>query len=163
MAVRFFGGAGLGMSGRDGYKSWRADSQAKLLGKLDGGTYTLFEVPVTTPATLVPVMAIASPARLDVAMYSDDGERIFYQPYGAVAPSSYLSVTRRGAFGQTTALTPASSVVGPFMLDPSGCVALVSLAGTPATFALVNVDAPLSLLPLGPSLHQFATMKVVAR
>ena len=49
------------------------------------------------------------------------------------------------------------------MLDPSGCVALVSLAGTPATFALVNVDAPLSLLPLGPSLHQFATMKVVAR
>jgi hypothetical protein len=146
-----------------GYKSWRADSQAKLLGRLDGGVYTLFEVPVATPAVMIPVIAASFPVSFDNAMYSDDGERIVYQTNDHTVPSSALAATRRGAFGQTTVLTPTSSLVGPFMLDPSGCVALVSLAGTPATFALVNVDAPLALLTLGPSLNQFATMIVVAR
>jgi len=146
-----------------GYDSLRTDSQAFLIGKMNGPGYSLFEIPVATPATTVPVMITTSPFRYLDAAYSQDGERIIYATDDYTVPTRVLSVTRRGEFGVSTQLTPTGSLLGPHVLDPSGRVALVSLAGTPATLALVNVDAPLALLTLGPSAHQWSTMAVVAR
>ncbi|HYJ39453.1 MAG TPA: hypothetical protein VEW08_01615 [Steroidobacteraceae bacterium] len=45
----------------------------------------------------------------------------------------------------------------------SGYVVLVSIAGSPASAALMNVDAPLILMSLGTSSNAFRGLAVVAR
>jgi len=132
-----------------------------------GSPSAIYETPLANPETLVPVYTTTDNlTHLTNAMYSADGERISYVTGYYVSSTDndyYTSVTRRGAFGQTTRLTPPGQHVQWFVPDASGYVQLVSFAGSPASAALVNVDVPQVLMPVGTSAGVFRGLQIVAR
>jgi len=161
-------GGGNGLWEMAGYNGMRADSQAMLVSAYGyGGPSAIHEVSLAAPEALTSVYATQDNfTHFTNAQYSADGARIVYSTsYYVSADNSdyYVSATRRGAFGQTTRLTPAGQQVNNFVLDASGYVVLVSIAGSPASAALVNVDAPQILMTVGTSSNTYRGLAVVAR
>jgi len=164
---RTVGGAN-GLWEMAGYNGMRADSQAMLISAYGyGGPSAIHEVSLAAPETLTSVFAVQDNyTHLTNAQYSADGARITYSTSYYVSADNfdyYVSATRRGAFGQTTRLTPPGQQVNVFVTDASGYVGLVSIAGSPASAALVNVDAPQILMSLGASANAYRGLAVVAR
>ena len=151
-----------------GYNGMRFDSQAMLVSSYGyGSPSAVYEVSLAAPETLIPVhTAQDTLTHFSSAQYTADGARITYSASYYVSADNfdnYVSATRRGAFGQTTRLTPPGQQVSNFMTDASGYVGLFNIAGSPASAALVNVDAPQILMTLGPSANAYRSLAVVAR
>jgi VCBS repeat-containing protein len=162
---RTVGGAGFGYA--YAYSVMRPDSQAMLVSKDAGlgATMAIWEAPLATPETLTTVYSTTTPFTYFTNLqYSSDGDRVIYQVSNyAGAPTSALYVTRRDAFGQSIEVTPVANQLSAYRLDASGRVALVSLSGTPQTNYLVNLDAPLKLMPLGASFSSSGSLWVAPR
>jgi len=151
-----------------GYNGMRFDSQAMLVSSYGyGSPSAVYEVSLATPETLIPVhTAPDTLTHFFSAQYTEDGARITYSASRYISANdfdNYASATRRGAFGQTTRLTPPGQQVSNFKTDASGYVGLFNIAGSPASSALVNVDAPQIVLTLGPSANAYRSLAIVAR
>ena len=151
-----------------GNRGMRFDSQAMLVSAYGyGGPSAIHEVSLAAPETLTSVYATQDNfTHFSSAQYSADGARITYSASYYVSADNfdnYVSATRRGAFGQTIRLTPPGQQVSNFMSDASGYVGLFNIAGSPASAALVNVDAPQIVMTLGPSANAYRSLAIVAR
>jgi hypothetical protein len=139
----------------------RADSRASLMisgcdtVQNPGGACDIYEIDFNSPATPARVnLAAVAGTNLIRPKYSRDGLRIAYLRLsgGIGGPVSQLQVTRRQSLGaESIDVTPADQPASYYGLDPDGYVAMVTLPNE--QMSLVNLDAPLLMLPLGEGLN----------
>jgi VCBS repeat-containing protein len=155
------GGPGFGAAFFNGPAAFRRDGLGMLLVKEGISPTVIYESYFASPAALTTVFSAAGNGLFSTA-YTEDSARVSFVRYIDSTDVS-LSVTRRETFGQTTRLTPPADRVITYRTDPTGYVALASFDGAPGKTALVNLDLPLMMLPIGPSRVNYLQMQVIPR